>query len=140
MAGTTAENCRKIFLTVGQLLLILRVKPFIASMRTWLQLLLLGVVRAGWVHREAAMARPGSGECQPVASRVLIIYYDAQVGSGALEAAVKHEGCQVLYRYAVLKGMAVRAPERADVERLIRRLQRVRGVLSVQRDQLLQLD
>ena len=86
---------------------------------------------AGCVHREAAMAGPGSGECQPVVSRVLIIYYSADVGSSALEAAVKREGCQVVYRYAVLKGMAVRAPERANLERLIRRLQRVPGVLSV---------
>ena len=109
-------------------------------MRTWIVLSLLGVVLVGCVPREAVAMRPGSGECQPVTSRVLIVYYDAQVGSSALEAAVKRAGCQVLYRYAVLHGMAVRAPERADVERLIRRLQRVRGVLSVQRDQLLQLD
>lgn len=95
---------------------------------------------AGCVHREAAMAGPGSGECQPVVSRVLIIYYSADVGSSALETAVKREGCQVVYRYAVLKGMAVRAPERANLERLIRRLQRVPGVLSVQRDQQVQLD
>lgn len=127
-------------MTIGLLLLILRVKPFFISMRTWIVLSLLGVALAGCAPRGTTVARPGSGECQPVVSRVLIIYYDAQVGGGPLEAAVKRAGCQVLYRYAMLRGMAVRAPERADVERLIRRLQRVRGALSVQRDQLLQLD
>ena len=109
-------------------------------MRTWLLLLLLGAALVGCAHREATMAVAGSGECQPVVSRVLIIYYSADVGSSAIEAAVKREGCQVIYRYAVLKGMAVRAPERARMDRLIHRLRRVRGVLSVQRDQLLQPD
>mgnify|MGYP001661262997 CR=1 FL=1 len=70
----------------------------------------------------------------------LIIYYDPEAGKEALLNAVKKFDSEVLYVYKVINGIAVTVPKDRTVSEAIKYYERVPGVLSVNKDQKLQLN
>ena len=71
-------------------------------------------------------------------TNVLIIFFEQGKGD-AVAAAVKQYGAEVVYRYQMMNGMAIRVPAGKNVDAAMAHFERVRGVLQVQRDQVMQL-
>lgn len=71
---------------------------------------------------------------------VLIIYVDSAVGKEPLKKAIKEMGAQVIYDYSNLSAMAIRLPKGMTNAQGTKRLQAVKGVLSVQQDRVMHLD
>ena len=71
-------------------------------------------------------------------TNVLIIFFEQGKGD-AVVAAVKQYGAEVVYRYQMINGIAIRVPAGKNVDAAIAHFERVRGVLQVQRDQVMQL-
>lgn len=76
---------------------------------------------------------------QQAANRVLIVLYDPAIGAEPLLQAVREMQAELVYRYTNINGIAARIPPQQDMAQAIRRLERVPGVLQVQRDQMMQL-
>lgn len=70
----------------------------------------------------------------------LIIYYDPEAGKEALLDAVKKFDSEVLYVYKVINGIAVTVPKNRTVSDAIKYYEKIPGVLSVNKDQKLQLN
>lgn len=70
----------------------------------------------------------------------LIIYYDPEAGKEALLDAVKKFDSEVLYVYKVINGIAVTVPKDRAVSEAIKYYEKIPGVLSVNKDQKLQLN
>lgn len=70
----------------------------------------------------------------------LIIYYNPETGNGALLDAAKKYGSEVLYVYKVINGIAVTVPKNKSVSDAIKFYEKIPGVLSVNKDQKLQLN
>ena len=77
-------------------------------------------------------------------TNVLIIFFEQGKGD-AVVAAVKQYGAEVIYgaevvyRYQMINGIAIRVPAGKNVDAAMAHFERVRGVLQVQRDQVMQL-
>ena len=86
-------------------------------------------------------AAPNTPSSQPeqAANRVLIVLYDPAVGAEPLLQAVCEMQAELVYRYTNINGIAARIPPPQDMAQAMRRLERVPGVLQVQRDQIMQL-
>ena len=69
------------------------------------------------------------------AAKTVIVYYDPAIGTDAIEAFVKKNNIEVLYRYNNIKGYALKL--HSDKQR--KALEKIKGVLSVQDDQVMQL-
>ena len=86
-----------------------------------------------------APSMSGTQPEQQAANRVLIVLYDPAVGAEPLLQAVREMQAELVYRYTNINGIAARIPPQQDMAQAIRRLERVPGVLQVQRDQMMQL-
>lgn len=87
-------------------------------------------------------AAPSALSAQPeqqAANRVLIVLYDPAVGAEPLLQVVREMQAELVYRYTNINGIATRIPPQQEMAQAIRRLERVPGVLQVQRDQIMQL-
>ena len=73
---------------------------------------------------------------EPYSTNTLIIMYDVEVGKDPLLAAVKELGAEILYDYNIIPGMAVRIPDGSDIQKAIVYFKQVKGVVSVERDQI----
>lgn len=71
--------------------------------------------------------------------RTFIVYYDPTVGNEPLLQRCAQEKWNVLYRYENFKAVALQVPTTGDVRRSIRQIERIKGVLSVQEDQVMEL-
>ena len=102
----------------------------------------LAMLTACTAPQPAATAAPSALSAQPeqqAANRVLIVLYDPAVGAEPLLQAVREMQAELVYRYTNINGIAARIPPQQDMAQAIRRLERVPGVLQVQRDQVMQL-
>ena len=72
-------------------------------------------------------------------TRNLIIFYDREQSAAALLAAAQSYGANVIYQYQNLNGIAVAIPEGKEMQDAIRYFERVKGVLQVNQDRILQL-
>lgn len=70
---------------------------------------------------------------------VLIIYYDKSVGVEPLLKAAKRYGSEIIYRYNIISGVALRVPEGKTDEEAIAYYKKVKGVLQVSRDRIYHL-
>lgn len=87
-------------------------------------------------------AAPSALSAQPeqqAANRVLIVLYDPAVGAEPLLQAMREMQAELVYRYTNINGIAAHIPPQQDMAQAMRRLERVPGVLQVQRDQIMQL-
>ena len=69
------------------------------------------------------------------AAKTVIVYYDPAIGTDAIEAFVKKNNIEVLYRYNNINGYALKLQN--DKQR--KALEKTKGVLSVQDDQVMQV-
>ena len=69
----------------------------------------------------------------------LIIMYDPEVGKEPLLAAVTAYGAEIKYDYSLSPAIAIRIPEGADIHAAIAWFKQVKGVTSVERDQIIRL-
>ena len=68
--------------------------------------------------------------------KTVIVYYDASVGTDAIEKFIKKNDIKVLYRYNNIHGYALKLKN----EKQRKALEKTTGVLSVQNDKVIQLD
>ena len=80
-----------------------------------------------------------SAHHEEAADRVLIVLYDPAVGAEPLLQVVREMQAELVYRYTNINGIAARIPPPQEMAQAIHRLERVSGVLQVQRDQIMQL-
>lgn len=73
-------------------------------------------------------------------SHTLIVFYDATVGKRKLLKAVKKLKGTILYDYKNFNGIAASFPQNANINSVMATLRKVKGVLSVEQDKVLQLD
>ena len=101
----------------------------------------LAMLTACVAPQPAATVAPSALSAQPeqAANRVLIVLYDPAVGAELLLQAVRAMQAELVYRYTNINGIAARIPPQQEMAQAIRRLERVPGVLQVQRDQIMQL-
>ena len=106
-----------------------------------LLLVCLAMLTACTAPQPAATTAPSALSAQPeqAANRVLIVLYDPAVGAEPLLQAVREMQAELVYRYTNINGIAARIPPQQDMAQAIRRLERVPGVLQMQRDQIMQL-
>ena len=69
------------------------------------------------------------------AVKTVIVYYDPAIGTDAIDTFIKKNHIEVLYRYSNVKGYALKL--QSDKQRTA--LEKTKGVLSVQDDQVIQL-
>jgi hypothetical protein len=81
--------------------------------------------------------RPHTGEYN---SHTLIIFYDVQIGNKALLKAVQSYGAKILYQYKNFNGIAISIPDNKTLDESITYFQKVKGVLSVNKDRIYHLD
>ena len=77
-------------------------------------------------------------EKNPV-SHTLIIFFDKKTGSKPLLKAIKKQGCTLLYKYKEFSAVAVKVDEKHDVDKAITDFKKVKGVTSVNKDGIMQL-
>lgn len=70
----------------------------------------------------------------------LIIYYSPGNGNSELLSAAKKYGSKILYVYKNINGIAVTVPKDKTVQEAMKYYEKVNGVLSVIKDQKMQLD
>lgn len=70
----------------------------------------------------------------------LIIYYSDNGGNSELLRAAKKYGSKILYVYKNINGVAVTVPKNKTVFEAMKYYKKVNGVLSVTKDQKMQLD
>ncbi|MDD0823330.1 hypothetical protein PTQ27_02450 [Mannheimia sp. AT1] len=64
----------------------------------------------------------------------LIIFFDATVGDQHLTQAIKDVKANIIYRYGMMNGMAIKIDEKANLEQCLNYFKSVKGVLSVEKD------
>ena len=77
-------------------------------------------------------------EKNPV-SHTLIIFFDKKTGYKPLLKAIKKLGCTLLYKYKAFSGVAVKVDEKHDVDKAIADFKKVKGVTSVNKDGIMQI-
>ena len=68
--------------------------------------------------------------------KTVIVYYDATIGTDAIEQFIKKNDIEVLYRYNNIHGYALKLKN----EKQRTALEKTKGVLSVQDDRVIQLN
>ena len=72
-------------------------------------------------------------------SHTLIIFFDKKTGSKPLLKAIKKQGCTLLYKYKEFSGVAVKVDEKHDIDQAIADFKKVKGVTSVNKDGIMQV-
>ncbi len=89
---------------------------------------------------DTARSRRQLGNQELYAPHTLIIMYDGKDGKKNLMKAVKAYGATVIYDYKIINGIAISLPEDRDLHQARAWFQKVKGVLSVNYDQIYHLD
>lgn len=66
----------------------------------------------------------------------LIIFYDGQTGPAPLMQAVKDYGATLIYTYRTLRGIVIRPPQNVPLQDAVAHFEQVKGVLTVNQDQI----
>lgn len=67
---------------------------------------------------------------------VFLVMYDAEVGKEPLLDAIKKYGCEIVYDYKIIDGMALKKPEKKSLEETMLYFKGVKGVLTVEYDRI----
>lgn len=92
--------------------------------------------------KKFANCAPNSTACTApqYSPNTLIIFFDAQIGNQALLVAIKAYSAEILYEYRSMNGVAIRLPNGTNLDDAIRHFEQVKGVLMVNKDQIMQLE
>lgn len=92
---------------------------------------------------------PAIGELPPVrpqqtglaySKNTLIISYDEGIGKEPLKRAVKKYGAEVVYDYRIINALAIKIPDGKTLDESIEYFSKVKGVISISKDRIYQLD
>ena len=92
---------------------------------------------------------PAIGELPPVrpqqtglaySKNTLIISYDEGIGKEPLKRAVRKYGAEVVYDYRIINALAIKIPDGKTLDEAIEYFEKVKGVISVSKDRVYQLD
>lgn len=70
---------------------------------------------------------------------VFLLMYDAEIGKGPLLKAIKEYGCEIVYDYGIINGMALKKPEDKTLEETMAYFKKVKGVTNVEYDHIIRL-
>lgn len=70
---------------------------------------------------------------------VFLVMYDAEIGKEPLQKAIKEYGCEVIYDYNIINGMALKKPDNKTLEETMQYFKKVKGVLTVEYDHVYHL-
>lgn len=70
---------------------------------------------------------------------VFLIMYDAEIGKVPLLKAIKEYGCEIIYDYSIINGMALKKPEDKMLEETMAYFKKVEGVTNVEYDNIIRL-
>lgn len=70
---------------------------------------------------------------------VFLVMYDAETGKEPLLKAIKDYGCEVVYDYKIINGMALKKPRSKSLEATMQHFRQVKGVLTVEYDHITRL-
>ena len=70
---------------------------------------------------------------------VFLIMYDAEIGKDPLLKAIKEYGCEIVYDYGIINGMALKKPESKTLEETMQYFKTVKGVTNVEYDHIIRL-
>jgi len=88
---------------------------------------------------EHRVVPPVVDEGELYSRNTLIISYDTEVGTAALDSAIESYGAEVIYRYSIINAIAIRIPDGKDIHEAIDYFNKIEGVLAVNRDRKMQL-
>lgn len=74
-----------------------------------------------------------------VSERTLLVFYEAENGKNNVLGAARRKNAQIIYDYRYINAVALTIAPGANMEKMIRFFSKTPGVLSVQRDRLMQL-
>lgn len=108
----------------------------------------MGIILAGCASKKQVQQAEPEVVTNPVlkplieneVSKILIIYYDKEIGNTYLLKAVETYGATIIYRYKALHGLSIRIPDNKSVTQAITYFKKVKGVSSVHRNQIHTLD
>lgn len=78
-------------------------------------------------------------DVQQYSPTTLIVMYESG-RHDAVRKAVEKYGCEVIYDYNIIKGLAVKKPDGKTLDETANHLKSIKGVLSVERDAIMHLD
>ena len=110
---------------------------FIQSTTASAQCPIMEQIMNGDDNEEGPEKAQRESEKTPV-SHTLIIFFDKKTGNKPLLKAVKKLGCTLLYKYKAFSGVAVKVDEKHDVDQAIADFKKVKGVISVNKDGIMQ--
>lgn len=84
--------------------------------------------------------QPACCQGDSISRSVLIIYYQDSAARKRLRKALKKLHCETLYTYHNFDALAVSIPHCANGLDIARQLRKIRGVISVEPDRILQLN
>ena len=70
---------------------------------------------------------------------VFLVMYDAEIGKDPLLKAVKEYGCEIIYDYGIINGMALKKPESKTLEETMQYFKKVKGVTHIEYDNIIRL-
>ena len=70
---------------------------------------------------------------------VFLVMYDAEIGKEPLLKAIKEYGCEIIYDYSIINGMALKKPEDKMLEETMAYFKKVEGVTNVEYDNIIRL-
>ena len=70
---------------------------------------------------------------------VFLVMYDAEIGKDLLLKAIKEYGCEIIYDYNIINGMALKRPEDKSLEETMLYFKTVKGVTHVEYDHIYHL-
>lgn len=70
---------------------------------------------------------------------VFLVMYDVEVGKAPLQKAIEDYGCEIVYDYKIITGMALKKPEDKTLEETMAYFRKVEGVTSVEYDHIYHL-
>ena len=82
---------------------------------------------------------PAHAPAERYSTSTLIIFYDGEVGKLPLLKAVEDYNATIIYEYNTMNGIAIHLPEGTDVHEAKAHFEKVKGVLQVNLDRIMQL-
>ena len=73
-------------------------------------------------------------------TKTLIIFYDGTVGKEHLKKAIEDYHANIIYDLKNMNSISITIPDGTKIEDAIEYFNKVEGVLTVERDQIMQLD
>ena len=102
---------------------------------------MITMVSCGTKQEVVEVPKPiqGGGYVPEHSESVFLVMYDAEVGKAPLQKAIEDYGCEIVYDYNIITGMALKKPEDKTLEEAMEYFRKVEGVTSVEYDHIYHL-